>query len=74
MRGRSNWMTEDIHDTGNGRGLCLLEELLLVLRHRNQTWNGTRRSQQPFGVQSSAAMMRKKELLPGHRWIVFSRG
>ena len=74
MKGRSNWITEDIHDAGNGRGLSLLEEPLLVLRHRTRTWNGTRRSQQPFRVQSSAAVspvMRKKELLPGHRWIVF---
>ena len=74
MKGRSNWITEDIHDAGNGRGSSLLEEPLLVLRHRTRTWNGTRRSQQPFRVQSSAAVspvMRKKELLPGHRWIVF---
>ena len=54
MKGRSNWITEDIHDAGNGRGSSLLEEPLLVLRHRTRTWNGTRRSQQPFRVQSSA--------------------
>lgn len=65
MKERSNWITEDIHDAGNGRELSLLEEPLLVLRHRTRTWNGTRRSQQPFRVQSSAAVssvMRKKEL------------
>ena len=58
------------------RGFSLFEEALLVLRHRTQTYNSTRRLQQPFRMQSSAtvsSMTRKKELLPRHRWIAFSR-
>lgn len=51
-------MTEDIHDTGNGRGLCLLEELLL------DTGTGTKLRQYMVSaaIRSavSAAMMRKR--------------
>ena len=77
MRERSNWRIEDIYDAGNGRGLSLFEEPLLALRHRTQTWNGTPRSQQPFRVQTTtttSSVMRKKELLPGYRWIVSFKG
>ena len=57
------------------RGFSLFEEALLVFEA--QDLNVTRRLQPPFRMQSSAtvlSMTRKKELLPRHHWIVFSRG
>ena len=59
------------------RGFSLFEEALLVFEAQDLNVNSTRRLQQLFRVQSSASMssmMRKKELLPRHHWIVFSRG
>ena len=58
-------------------------DFLYLRRHGTQTWNSAQRLQQPFRMQSSviydviiwhhtvSSMMRKKELLPGHHWIVF---
>ena len=48
------------------------------LRHKTRIQNGTRRLEQHvFRMQSSAtmsSMMRNKELVPRHHWIIFSRG
>ena len=61
------------------KGFSLFEEAWLAFAAQDPTYNSTQRLQQPFRMQYSAPvlfMMRKKELLPGHRWIVFffSRG
>ena len=34
-RGRSNWRTEEGHDAGNGTGIFLFEEALLVFEAQN---------------------------------------
>ena len=60
-----------------GRGFSLFEEALLVFEAQDLNKNGTRRLHPPFRMQSSvtvSSMTRKKELLPRHHWIIFSRG
>ena len=59
------------------RGLSLFEEALLVFEAQHPNVDSTLRLQQLFRMQSSATVLsvaRKKELLPRHHWIIFSRG
>ena len=59
------------------RGFSLFEEALLVFEAQDPNVERKQRLQQPFRMQFSAtlsSMMRKKELLPRHHWILFSRG
>ena len=58
------------------RGFSLLEEALLVFEAQDLNVKWYTKVAEPFRMQSSAtvsSMMRKKELLPRHHWIVFLR-
>ena len=56
------------------RGFSLFEEALLVFEVQDSNVERYMKVQQPFRMQSSAtvsSMMRKKELLSRHHWIIF---
>ena len=59
------------------RGFSLFEEALLVFEAEHLNVGRYTKVAATFRMQSSAtvsSMMRKRELLPRHHWIVFSRG
>ena len=65
MRGRrGNWRTEEIHGTGNGKGIFFIWGGTVSF-WGTRTWmqNGTQMLQQPFRMQSSAtkSSMKKKK-------------
>ena len=65
MRGRKgNWRTEEIHGTGNGKGIFFIRGGTVSF-WGTRTWmqNGTQMLQQPFRMQSSAtkSSMKKKK-------------
>ena len=70
MSGSKCKSSGDVAGTAKKCQVIMMETLLL--RHRTQMQNGTRRLQQPFRMQSSAtmsSMTRKTELLHRHPWI-----